>query len=100
MQTGSYLLAGTAGGRETFFSTAHGSGRSMSRHEAKRRFSGRKLEHDMEERGICVRTACHAGLAEEAGAAYKDIDLVVGATEQAGISRRVARLIPIGNVKG
>jgi tRNA-splicing ligase RtcB len=100
MQTGSYLLAGTPGGRETFFSTAHGSGRAMSRHEAKRRFSGRKLEHDMEERGICVRTACSSGLAEEAGAAYKDIDLVVGATELAGISRRVARLVPIGNVKG
>ena len=54
----------------------------------------------MEERGICVRTACSAGLAEEAGGAYKDIDLVVGATELAGISRRVVRLVPIGNVKG
>lgn len=100
MQTGSYLLAGTPGGQATFFSTAHGSGRSMSRHEAKRRFSGRKLEQDMEEHGIYVRTASHSGLAEEAGAAYKDIDLVVGATELAGISRRVARLVPIGNVKG
>jgi tRNA-splicing ligase RtcB (3'-phosphate/5'-hydroxy nucleic acid ligase) len=100
METGSYLLAGTAGGRETFFSTAHGSGRTMSRHEAKRRFSGKKLERDLEERGICLRTASYSGLAEEAGAAYKDIDLVVDATERAGISRRVARLVPIGNVKG
>ncbi len=100
METGSYLLAGTAGGRETFFSTAHGSGRTMSRHEAKRRFSGRALERGMEARGIYIRTASYAGLAEEAGAAYKDIDLVVGATELAGISRRVARLVPIGNVKG
>jgi tRNA-splicing ligase RtcB len=100
MQTGSYLLAGTTGGRETFFSTAHGSGRAMSRHEAKRRFSGRGLEREMQERGIYVRTASYAGLAEEAGAAYKDIDLVVAATEQAGISRRVVRLVPIGNVKG
>src|SRR5512139_1118190 len=100
MQTGSWLLAGTAGGSETFFSTAHGSGRTMSRHEAKRRFSGRALERKMEEDGICIRTACFSGLAEEAGAAYKDIDLVVAATELAGISRRVARLVPIGNVKG
>jgi tRNA-splicing ligase RtcB len=100
METGSYLLAGTPGGQETFFSTAHGSGRTMSRHEAKRRFSGRALERGMGERGICLRTACYSGLAEEAGAAYKDIDLVVAATELAGISRRVARLVPIGNVKG
>jgi tRNA-splicing ligase RtcB len=100
MQTGSWLLAGTEEGSETFFSTAHGSGRIMSRHEAKRRFSGRALERKMEEDGICIRTACYSGLAEEAGAAYKDIDLVVAATELAGISRRVARLVPIGNVKG
>jgi tRNA-splicing ligase RtcB len=100
MQTGSYLLAGTPGGAETFFSTAHGSGRAMSRHEAKRRFSGRGLERDMAGHGIYVRTASYAGLAEEAGAAYKDIDQVALATELAGISRRVAKLIPIGNVKG
>ena len=54
----------------------------------------------MEERGIYVRTASSSGLAEEAGAAYKDIDEVVEATERAGISRRVVRLLPIGNVKG
>jgi tRNA-splicing ligase RtcB len=100
MQTGSYLLAGTAGGQQTFFSTAHGSGRAMSRHAAMRRFSGTALERDMQAQGICLRTACRAGLAEEAGAAYKDIDLVVAATERAGISKRVARLLPIGNVKG
>ena len=54
----------------------------------------------MEERGIYVRTASYSGLAEEAGAAYKDIDEVVDATELAGISKRVVRLLPIGNVKG
>ena len=101
METGSYLLAGTPGGRETFFTTAHGSGRTMSRHEAKRRFSGQDARAETwRQRGIYVRTASYAGLAEEAGAAYKDIDVVVGATELAGISRRVARLVPIGNVKG
>ena len=54
----------------------------------------------MEERGILVRTASYSGLAEEAGAAYKNIDDVVSAAEQAGISKRVVRLVPIGNIKG
>jgi tRNA-splicing ligase RtcB len=54
----------------------------------------------MERRGIYVRTVSYSGLAEEAGAAYKDIDAVVRATERAGLSRPVVRLTPIGNVKG
>ncbi|ABK18404.1 RtcB family protein [Syntrophobacter fumaroxidans] len=100
METGSYLLAGVETGSQTFFSTAHGSGRTMSRKQAKRMFQGKQLQRDMEGRGIYVRTVSFSGLAEEAGPAYKDIDEVVGATELAGISRRVARLIPVGNVKG
>ncbi len=100
METGSYLLAGVAGGEQTFFSTAHGSGRTMSRHAAKRQFQGQKLQQDMEARGIYVRSASYAGLAEEAGPAYKNIDEVILATELAGISKRVVRLVPIGNVKG
>ncbi len=100
METGSYVLAGVEQGKETFFSTAHGSGRSMSRQQAKKKFRGRKLLEDMELRGIYVRAASLSGLAEEAGAAYKDIDDVVAATEKAHISRKVARMLPIGNVKG
>ena len=100
METGSYLLAGTEGGRDTFFTTAHGSGRTMSRRQAKRTFRGEKLKQEMASRGIYVRCVSFAGLAEEAGAAYKNIDDVVEATELAGISKRVARLVPIGNVKG
>jgi tRNA-splicing ligase RtcB (3'-phosphate/5'-hydroxy nucleic acid ligase) len=100
METGSYLLAGVESGTQTFCSTAHGSGRTMSRRQAKRQFQGKKLQQDMEARGIYVRTASYAGLAEEAGPAYKEIDDVVSATEDAGISRRVARFVPIGNVKG
>jgi tRNA-splicing ligase RtcB (3'-phosphate/5'-hydroxy nucleic acid ligase) len=100
METGSYLLAGVASGDQTFFSTAHGSGRSMSRRQAKKQFQGKKLQQDMEQRGIYVRSVSYSGLAEEAGAAYKDIDDVVAATEKAGISKPVARFIPIGNVKG
>lgn len=100
METGSYLLAGMPGGRESFFTTAHGSGRAMSRHQAKKLFRGQKLQREMEERGIYVRTASWGGLAEEAGPAYKNIDEVVEATELAGLSKRVVKLVPIGNIKG
>jgi tRNA-splicing ligase RtcB len=100
METGSYLLVGTASGAETFFSTAHGSGRTMSRTKARKQWYGKQLQRDLEARGIYVRSTSWAGLAEEAGAAYKDIDEVIAATEQAGISKPVARFTPIGNVKG
>jgi len=100
METGSYLLSGMPTGGETFFTTAHGSGRTMSRHEAKKTFRGDKLQRDMEARGIYVRTDSLGGLAEEAGPAYKNIDEVVEATELAGLSKRVARLVPLGNIKG
>lgn len=100
METGSYLLAGVETGKQTFYSTAHGSGRTMSRHQAKKQFSGRQLLDQMRAKGIYVNTASYSGLAEEAGAAYKDIDEVVLSTEKSGISRRVARFIPVGNVKG
>lgn len=100
METGSYLLAGVESGHQTFYSTAHGSGRTMSRRQAKRQFRGKQLQEEMEARGILVRGVSFSGLAEEAGAAYKDIDEVVAATELAGISKRVARLVPIGNIKG
>jgi tRNA-splicing ligase RtcB len=100
METGSYLLAGEAGAAQTFFTTAHGSGRTMSRHHAKKMVSGRKLLEEMAQRGIHVRTDSYGGLAEEAGLAYKDIDIVTAATEEAGLSRRVVKLVPIGNIKG
>lgn len=100
METGSYLLAGVAGGDQTFYSTAHGSGRAMSRSQAKRTYNGKQLQQQLKDRGIYIRCASFAGLAEEAGAAYKNIDEVVTAAEQAGISRRVVRFLPIGNVKG
>jgi tRNA-splicing ligase RtcB len=100
METGSYLLAGVAQGIETFFSTAHGSGRTMSRTKARKQWRDKDLQRDMEDRGIYVRSASWAALAEEAGEAYKDIEDVVDATEQAGISKRVVRLLPIGNIKG
>ncbi|HBD07383.1 MAG TPA: RNA-splicing ligase RtcB, partial [Syntrophobacteraceae bacterium] len=100
MESGSYLLVGVSSGDQTFYSTAHGSGRSMSRHAAKKRFRGKQLQQDMEARGIYVRTTSFAGLAEEAGAAYKDITDVIQAAAAAGISKPVVRFTPVGNVKG
>ena len=100
METGSYLLVGVPGGDQTFFSTAHGSGRTMSRTKARKIYRGEKLQKDMESRGIYVRSTSWSGLAEEAGGAYKDIDDVIEAAELAGISKRVVRLTPIGNIKG
>ncbi len=100
METGSYLLVGTSSGAQTFFSTAHGSGRTMSRTKARKQWNGKQLQRDLEARGIYIRSTSWAGLAEEAGAAYKDIDEVIQATELAGISKPVARFTPIGNVKG
>lgn len=100
METGSYLLVGTKNGEETFYSTAHGSGRTMSRMQAKRTWRGDKLQKDMEKQGIYVKTKSFSGLAEEAGGAYKDVDEVCETAEKAGISKRVVKLIPIGNVKG
>ncbi len=101
METGSYLLVGTNKAMtESFGTTAHGSGRTMSRTKAKQLFRGDKLQKDMEKRGIYVKTVSFSGLAEEAGAAYKDIDQVINATDEAGISKRVVKFSPIGNVKG
>jgi tRNA-splicing ligase RtcB len=99
METGSYLLAGQAGAAQTFYTTAHGSGRTMSRHQAKKMVQGRTLLGEMEQRGIHIRTASYGGLAEEAGLAYKNIDVVARSTEEAGLSRRVVKLVPIGNIK-
>ncbi len=100
MQTGSYLLAGVESGAASFFSTAHGSGRVMSRRKARRQVKGRELRDRMARDGILVRAASLRDLAEEAGFAYKDVHAVTAAAEAAGISRRVAHLAPVGNVKG
>ncbi|MGR6036295.1 MAG: RtcB family protein [Candidatus Nitrosoglobus sp.] len=100
METGSYLLMGTPDGAQSFFSTAHGSGRTMSRRKARQQWQGEKLLSELQERGIYVRSTSKGGVAEEAGGAYKDIDDVVAATDLAGLSKPVVRAIPIGNIKG
>ena len=101
METGSYLLIGTQKAmEETFGSTAHGSGRTMSRTAAKREVRGAELQRRMLERGIYVKAATMDGLAEEAGMAYKDISEVVETMDRAGISKKVVALRPVGNIKG
>jgi tRNA-splicing ligase RtcB len=100
METGSYLLLGTERGSQTFYTTAHGSGRTMGRRQAKKRFEGSDIEAQMRGHGIYVRATSKSGLAEEAGAAYKNIDEVVEAAELGGLSRRVVRLRPVGSLKG
>ena len=101
METGSYLLVGTQRAQdETFGSTMHGSGRTMSRTKAKRQIKGDKLQRAMARRGIIVKAVSMSGLAEEGGFAYKDISQVVESVHAAGITRPVAELKPIGNIKG
>lgn len=101
METGSYLLLGTKKAEEeSFGSTAHGSGRTMSRAKAKKMFRGENLVRDMERRGIYVKSISYTGVAEEAGAAYKNIDEVINAVDNYGISRKIVKFLPIGNIKG
>jgi tRNA-splicing ligase RtcB len=101
MQTGSFLLTGTEKAmEETFGSTMHGAGRTMSRSAAKKMVRGDQLMRTMAENGILVKAASMPGLAEEAGIAYKDISEVVETMDVLGISKKVVKLKPIGNIKG
>jgi tRNA-splicing ligase RtcB (3'-phosphate/5'-hydroxy nucleic acid ligase) len=100
METGSYLLVGAEKATETFCSTCHGSGRTMSRTQARKMVRGEELQKDMEKRGIYVKTVSFSGLAEESGISYKEIDEVVRSVDAAGLSKRVVKLVPLGNVKG
>jgi len=100
MGTASYVLVGTKQGEESFFSTCHGSGRTMSRHEAMRRVSGQEVVNNLESKGIIVKCWSLRGIAEEAPMAYKNIDDVVEVVHNAGLSRKVAKLIPLAVIKG
>jgi tRNA-splicing ligase RtcB len=101
MGTASYVLAGTDAARDlSFSSTCHGAGRAMSRGAARRQVQGHVLRKELSARGIVVRCPSNQELAEEAPLAYKDVDRVVEVVHQAGIARKVARLRPLGVVKG
>lgn len=101
MGTASWVLLGTEGSmRQSFGSTCHGAGRTMSRKQAKRSVRGDKLRERLEQEGILVQAGSMPGLAEEAPQAYKDVDSVVEVVSQAGIAKKVARLKPVGVIKG
>ena len=99
MGTASYVLAGIGTG-PGFASAVHGAGRTLSRHEAARRWQGKAIVRDLASRGIHLRSPSLRGLAEEAPGAYKDIDRVIEAAAAAGLARKVARLVPLACVKG
>jgi tRNA-splicing ligase RtcB (3'-phosphate/5'-hydroxy nucleic acid ligase) len=97
----SYVLAGTARAfADTFGSTCHGAGRRMSRAEARKKVRGRSLLQELESRGVHVMAAGMATVAEEMPEAYKDVADVVRVVDEAGLSRRVAQLRPLGVIKG
>jgi tRNA-splicing ligase RtcB len=97
----SYVLVGTEKAfSDTFGSTCHGAGRVMSRHEAKRTAKGRAIVRELEDKGIIVRSAGRATIVEEISEAYKDVTDVVDVVHHAGISKKVAKLVPMGVIKG
>jgi tRNA-splicing ligase RtcB (3'-phosphate/5'-hydroxy nucleic acid ligase) len=101
MGTASFVLAGRPGSMErSFGTTCHGAGRRLSRSAVRRQVEPAALRRQLEERGITVRAPSARGLAEEAPEAYKDVERVVEVVERAGLASRVARLRPIGVVKG
>jgi tRNA-splicing ligase RtcB (3'-phosphate/5'-hydroxy nucleic acid ligase) len=101
MGTSSFVLAGEQGSmKRSFGTTCHGAGRNLSRTAARKQIHGAELRRQLEEQGIVVRSPSNKGLAEEAPFAYKDVERVVEIVERAGLARRVARLRPLGVVKG
>jgi SHS2 domain-containing protein len=101
MGTVSYVLAALAGAETLSWASAcHGAGRSLSRTAVKRQVTGAALRRELEAQGIVVRCPSNAGLAEEAPVAYKDVERVAEVVERAGLARRIARLRPLGVVKG
>ncbi len=101
MGTNSYLLLGTARAmQETFGSTCHGAGRLLSRTKALKRTRGRRIDKELLAKGIYVLSASDEVLREEVPEAYKDIDMVIDAVHNAGISKKIARMKPLGVVKG
>ena len=101
MGTASYVLVGTEGAmKETFGTTCHGAGRLMSRSAARRSDFARGARERLEKQGIFVRAETRDGISEEIPEAYKDVDAVINVVHNAGLSKRVARLKPIGVLKG
>lgn len=99
MGTSSYILAGQEG-NQAWGSACHGAGRSMSRRQAKKKYKPQGVLNNLAQQGILIRAASKKGAAEEAPDAYKDVGLVVQATHDSGLARKVARLAPMASIKG
>lgn len=101
MGTASYVLIGAANSlKESFGSSCHGAGRVMSRTKAKKIIRGSSLKEELEREGISVQTGSLAGLAEEAPAAYKDVEEVVDVVHSLGLAKKIVKLKPVGVIKG
>ena len=101
MGTASYLMVGTTKAEEiSFGSTAHGAGRVASRHEALRKYTGEQIREELRQQNILIKASSMRGIAEEAPQVYKDIDEVVRVSDKLEIGKPVARLVPLGVMKG
>ncbi len=100
MGTASYVMVGTEQGKEAFYSTAHGAGRAMSRRQATRTISGQEVVNQLKQKGIIIKCRSFRGISEEAPLAYKDVDKVVEVVHNAGLSKKVAKLVPLAVIKG
>jgi tRNA-splicing ligase RtcB len=101
MGRASWVLVGQPGSMaRSFGTTCHGAGRAMSRTAAVRDAGGRRIDKELEGRGVIARAASRKGLAEEQPKAYKNVDEVVEVVDRAGLSKKVARMRPIGVIKG
>jgi tRNA-splicing ligase RtcB len=101
MGTASWVLVGAQGAMdETFGSVCHGAGRLLSRTAARKGRDARQVQRELEERGIIVRSESRDGILEEVPEAYKDVDEVIEVVHNAGLAHKVARLRPMGVIKG
>jgi tRNA-splicing ligase RtcB len=100
METSSYLMRGTESGKASFYSNIHGSGRLISRSDAKRKFNGKSIKKSLDSKGVYVKFSSYEELAEEAGSAYRDVDETVHAVQKVGLGDLIAKFEPIGNIKG
>lgn len=101
MGTASWILLGRQGSMEhTFGSTAHGAGRTMSRSKARRQYTERDVRRTLEDRGVYVKSLTRDGIIEETPQAYKDVDDIAGVSDGLGIATKVAKLVPMGVIKG
>lgn len=100
MGDGSYILAGSRAGKEAWYSSAHGAGRAMSRQAAMKKIRGDEVIANLEQKGILIKCRSKRGIAEEAPLAYKNINEVVEVIHNVGLSKKVAKLVPLAVIKG